>query len=262
MSLNKTSIEYMTHSWNPISMLCTPLSEGCAHCWHRAMAARLAKNPLLSFSVRAAYSGQSPPLLNNSRLSDPITYKPPSIIGVQFMGDLFHPSIQDKWIDNIFCTMAIASHHWFIVLTKYPHRMLDYLSTTWPNPLPNVIGMVSVELQKYSHRIDKLMSAPLALRGVSLGPLLDYVDISTYVHALDWVILEDESGPGRRPCDLDFARTIRDLCHNACTPFFFKQWHINNIRISMPALDGCQYGQYPHQLYETIRLNREKQHAK
>lgn len=38
--MNKTSIEYLTHSWNPIAMRCTPVSEGCAHCWHLRMADR------------------------------------------------------------------------------------------------------------------------------------------------------------------------------------------------------------------------------
>ena len=30
--MNKTKIEYLTHTWSPIAMRCTPVSEGCAKC--------------------------------------------------------------------------------------------------------------------------------------------------------------------------------------------------------------------------------------
>lgn len=42
--MSKTRIEYLTHTWSPIAMRCTPVSEGCAHCWHLKMCDRLAGN--------------------------------------------------------------------------------------------------------------------------------------------------------------------------------------------------------------------------
>lgn len=41
---------------------------------------------------------------------------------------------------------------------------------------------------------------------------------------LDWVIIGGESGQGARPMHPDWARSIRDQCHAAGVPFFFKQW--------------------------------------
>lgn len=41
---------------------------------------------------------------------------------------------------------------------------------------------------------------------------------------LDWVIVGGESGPGARPMDTDWARSLRDQCQAAGVPFFFKQW--------------------------------------
>jgi hypothetical protein len=41
--------------------------------------------------------------------------------------------------------------------------------------------------------------------------------------ALDWVIVGGESGPGARPMDLDWARSLRDQCKAAGVPMFFKQ---------------------------------------
>src|SRR6185312_17385933 len=41
---------------------------------------------------------------------------------------------------------------------------------------------------------------------------------------IDWVIVGGESGPGARPMHPDWARSLRDQCHAAGVPFFFKQW--------------------------------------
>jgi len=41
---------------------------------------------------------------------------------------------------------------------------------------------------------------------------------------IDWVIVGGESGPHARPMHPDWARSLRDQCHAAGVPFFFKQW--------------------------------------
>jgi len=41
---------------------------------------------------------------------------------------------------------------------------------------------------------------------------------------LDWVICGGESGPGARPMNPEWARSLRDQCQAASVPFFFKQW--------------------------------------
>lgn len=41
---------------------------------------------------------------------------------------------------------------------------------------------------------------------------------------LDWVVAGGESGKGARPMHPDWARSLRDQCAAAGTPFFFKQW--------------------------------------
>jgi protein gp37 len=41
---------------------------------------------------------------------------------------------------------------------------------------------------------------------------------------LDWLIVGGESGPGARPINLTWARSLRDQCQAAGVPFFFKQW--------------------------------------
>jgi len=41
---------------------------------------------------------------------------------------------------------------------------------------------------------------------------------------IDWVIAGGESGPGARPMQPDWARSLRDQCSTAGVSFFFKQW--------------------------------------
>jgi protein gp37 len=41
---------------------------------------------------------------------------------------------------------------------------------------------------------------------------------------IDWVICGGESGPNARPMHPDWARSLRDQCAAAGTPFSFKQW--------------------------------------
>ena len=52
-------------------------------------------------------------------------------------------------------------------------------------------------------------------------PLLGYFAAYTGV---DWVICGGETGPGARPMHPEWARSLRDQCQAAGTPFFFKQW--------------------------------------
>ena len=40
---------------------------------------------------------------------------------------------------------------------------------------------------------------------------------------LHWIIVGGESGPGARPCDLSWIRSIRDQCRTMSVPCFVKQ---------------------------------------
>jgi hypothetical protein len=40
---------------------------------------------------------------------------------------------------------------------------------------------------------------------------------------IDWVIIGGESGPGRRPCEVEWFRSIAEQCRAAGVPVFVKQ---------------------------------------
>jgi protein gp37 len=86
--MNKTGIEYLDWTWNPTSG-CSKISSGCKHCWAEKMAFRL--------KGRAGYPRKDPffPTFHKDRLKEPLNVRKPSVIGVSFMGDLFHAGKND-----------------------------------------------------------------------------------------------------------------------------------------------------------------------
>jgi len=128
-------------------------------------------------------------------------------------------------------------------------------------PLPNVWLGVSVENQQWADiRIPALLETPAAVRFLSCEPLLGPVDLWGPIEGhrgrprltywldgrpgwgpdqttdtglvyqeletgprIGWVIVGGESGPGARPMDIEWARTLRDQCAHSGVPFLFKQ---------------------------------------
>jgi len=115
---------------------------------------------------------------------------------------------------------------------------VDGAGSTWP--LANVWLGVSVENQAAAdERIPDLLATPAALRFLSCEPLLGPVNVcavpdtktrpadfharNTPLGDIDWVIAGCESGPGARPAQVDWYRSLRDQCAAAGVPFFLKQ---------------------------------------
>ena len=119
-------------------------------------------------------------------------------------------------------------------------------------PLPNVMLGTSCEDQAAADaRIPHLLRCPAAVRFLSLEPLLEPIDLDKsnitvtpgffgsclrWHHrgrcheqegvaypTIDLVIVGAESGPGARPMDLAWARSVRDQCRAAGVALFFKQ---------------------------------------
>ena len=256
--MQRTKIQYLTHTWNPISMKCTPVSDGCKNCWHLRMAKRL--NGMVSFheDVQMAYNGGDP-VLRTDELSAPIKLRKSARIGVQFMGDPFHQSIPFEWIAAVYGVMAATPQHQYFVLTKRPERSIDWyrwadnhydgmntidklfspavaakMTRIWikqnlsngPWPLPNVIFGVSVENQKTAdERIPLLLKIPAAKRWIIYEPVLDKIKLwwECDPNKIDFVVAGSETGPGARPCNPDWLRSVRDQCSAAGVPFFLKQ---------------------------------------
>lgn len=101
-------------------------------------------------------------------------------------------------------------------------------------PLKNLwLGVSAERQQEWDERVEILGRTPAALRFVSVEPMLGPIDCGNAFDdppdgseygPIDWIICGGESGPGARPMHPDWARSLRDQCQAAKTPFFFKQW--------------------------------------
>jgi protein gp37 len=251
-----TRIERAYATWNPVTG-CTPVSPGCDNCYAYRIARRLA----------GRYGYPEAPhhfdvTVHENRLDKPFHWRKPRRVFVASMGDLFHEDVPETHIRKVWATMALASWHTFLVLTKRPQRMRyemqvlrDLASAEqWTiaelaKPLPNVLLGVTVENGDYTWRIDKLLQIPAAGYFVSLEPLLSAVDLRhincdnvveidalTGDHGvyrpyagrsdrkLSLVVAGGESGPGARPTHPQWMRDVRDQCVESGTPFHFKGW--------------------------------------
>ena len=277
--MNKTNIEYLDFTWNPIAMRCTPVSDGCKNCWAIKMCNRLSGNPKISDERRRAYAGRKKPVLLDYELQAPLKCKKPAVIGVQFMGDLFHEDVKNEFIDRVMDIIAQAKQHTFIILTKRPQEIERYdkwinirLELPYWEPFPNLwVGVTAENQQTADERIPILLQIPAAVRFVSLEPLLGPVDLAgddgghhffpfeneqgTITPGISWCVAGCESGPGRRLAKIEWFRDIKDQCVSAGVPFFLKQMEFYRGHwkgkvagrkvFKMPLLDGQVWGQMP-----------------
>jgi protein gp37 len=180
------------------------------------------------------------------------------VVFLDSMSDVFHARVDADFHGQLFATMALTPQHSYQVLTKRPGRMRDLLAeggrvrsammdSLWrlrrhstsmpawnirwlfertdegcPWPLPNVWLGTSIESDEYAWRADNLRETPAAVRFLSLEPLLGSLP-SLDLDGIDWVITGGESGPGARPMDPHWARTIRDQCQAKGVAFLHKQ---------------------------------------
>lgn len=75
---------------------------------------------------------------------------------------------------------------------------------------------------------------------------------------IDWIIVGSESGPGARPMELDWVRSIRAQCIEAGTPLWYKQNVVNGKRINMPELDGVVHDEMPEVAVASRRIAPEQ----
>ncbi|HZL38300.1 MAG TPA: phage Gp37/Gp68 family protein [Tepidisphaeraceae bacterium] len=230
-----TSIEWTEATWNPVTG-CTMLSPGCAHCYAERMAKRLQamgqRNYVNGFRLT----------LQPHMLDTPLRWKKPRTIFVNSMSDLFHRDVPTDYIQQVFAVMNKAHWHTYQVLTKRADRLveldssLDWQSHVWMG--------VSVEHQKYIHRIDDLRKTRAKVKFLSLEPLLGPL-ANLDLRGIDWAIVGGESGPGARPIERAWVTDIKDQCLRAGVAFFFKQWGGFQKKRAGRELDGRTWDEMP-----------------
>jgi protein gp37 len=231
---------------------CTKVSRGCDHCYAAVVAETKTRDAYLRrLPIKDTEANRADPFAPrfwDDRLEQPLRWKEPRRIFVNSMSDVFHAHFSLELIQRVFTVMNAASHHQFQILTKRPERALrlaEHLSWT-----DNIWMGTSIEDMDVARRVDALRKIPAAVRFVSAEPLLGPVD-QLELTGIHWVIGGGESGIGARPCKLEWARGLRDLCIRSGVAFFWKQWGGRTPKAGGRELDGRVWDDYPLPLADT-----------
>src|SRR5271155_5489717 len=109
--MGKTSIEWTDASWNPI-VGCTEVSPGCANCYAARLAATRLKHVAEYIDLAEIKNGR--PQWKGEvgfcpeRLTEPLRWKKPRRVFVCDMADIFHESVTDDQLKQIFGIIAIS----------------------------------------------------------------------------------------------------------------------------------------------------------
>jgi protein gp37 len=262
---DQSAIEWTDATWNPVTG-CSKVSPGCAHCYAETFANR----GLGRFRGSRDFEDVQ---CHEDALDIPRHWKRPRRIFVNSMSDLFHEAVPDDFLHRVYHAMEHARWHTFQVLTKRADRMRDYLDWRYGEgriPSRHIWHGVSVENQHWADvRVPLLLQTRSAVRFISAEPLLGLVNFDGlwgYPGSAEseqlarwpihWVIVGGESGPGARPFNLAWARSIVQQCQAAGVACFMKQLGADPVQRLMYGPATFEADQPIH--YEPIRLSSRK----
>lgn len=153
------------------------------------------------------------------------------------MSDFFHPGA-DQWRDEAWRVISECRNLDWLVLTKRADRIEECLPKDWGAGYPNVWLGVTAGCNASLHRVRTLLSIPAAIRFISAEPLLERLDLRSYLSGIDWVITGCERARKgkRRVMDLEWVRDIDSQCRAAEVAHFFKQYYADESGV--PREDG------------------------
>lgn len=232
-----SAIEWTQTTWNPVTG-CTKISPGCKHCYAQRLARRL------HAMGNRRYRNEFQPTLHADLLAAPRKWRAPRVVFVNSMSDLFHQQVPAAFIQSVFRTMNRCPQHTFQILTKRSGRLKALAGKLrWT---PNIWMGVSIENADMYQRIHDLRATPAAVRFLSCEPLLAPVE-RLPLQGIHWVIVGGESGPGARPMQPVWVRSIKAQCRKAGAAFFFKQWGGVRKHKTGRLLNGRTWDEMPPQ---------------
>lgn len=211
----------------PIVTGCTQEKAGCKNCW----AARLASGRLKhhrrykGLAVDGKWTGEI--RFHGDLLHQPLHWRKPRCVFVCSTGDFFHRKVSYSFRSRAMWRMRITQQHRYIILTKRPEIAAEFLhgAPYWPL-LSNAWFYFSASTQAdLDEGLPQLLKCPASVRGLSLEPLLEPLELD--LEGIDHVIVGGESGPGARPFDALWLSAIQIQCKKAAVPLYVKQFGAN-----------------------------------
>lgn len=141
-------MKYWDKAWSLVEG-CTPVSEACDHCWLAGIEHRFGVKKskgiegTISDGTASGYQTKIPSSLTDGRgafngtvrirpdrLNIPLKSRKPTVFAV--WSDLFHKKVPSDFITHVMVNIKASRQHAFIILTKRPKYMADYLGKYWP----------------------------------------------------------------------------------------------------------------------------------
>jgi len=243
--MKNSKIEWTHHTFNPW-WGCTKVSDACTHCYAEAFAKRTGHDIWGPNKPRRFFG--------EKHWTEPLSWDAAAKSADQrhrifcasmadVFEDYFGPSADQlqEARSALWTLIERTPHLDWLLLTKRPENFLKMVPGRWVREFPgNVWAMTTVENQEQAEvRIPELLKIPARVRGLSMEPLLEQVDLSEWLwdqnlrirginqkpnYNVHWVIAGGESGPRSRPTDPDAFLALRDQCLESNVSFFFKQW--------------------------------------
>jgi protein gp37 len=191
MTMNKTSIEFVDFSWNPI----TGCKNGCDYCWAKKFNDRYFKTDFTIPVFHPERLDEKIPKLPKERnyIAKAISPDKPVIFTVD-MGDIFSKGVETKWRGNVFDYIREHQEANFLLLTKRPE---GYLCGS--RPYNTFIG-TSLDFAHNHKRLESIkeMGLDSYRTFINIEPIMsrmDQVDFS----GIDFVIVGALTGRKYRP---------------------------------------------------------------
>jgi protein gp37 len=187
---------------------CTPVSEGCVHCWSEADTRRWHKDFTPRFDEKQlARFGKGKPRI------------------ISIWNDLFHEAVTHEQIWRTFYEMNLHKQNIYLILTKRAERLAEFkeemLMQSYIFDLPNIwLGVTAENQARWDERVPLLLEANPAHPWVMCEPLLEHVlgDVSE----LHWIVAGAETGSGKRPVSLDIRAYLKKMATCKGIPFWGK----------------------------------------
>ncbi|HXG59175.1 MAG TPA: phage Gp37/Gp68 family protein [Thermoanaerobaculia bacterium] len=267
-----TSITWCHHTFNGW-IGCAKVSPGCANCYAEAlMDKRYGRvewgkgNPRV---VTSEANWRQPLRWNHRAILDGVRRR----VFTASLADVFDAEAPEDAQVRLFDLIEECAALDWLVLTKRPENALAFAAE---RPLPDNVWIgVSVENQAAAdERIPILLQIPATVRFLSVEPLLGPVDVAqalTYnrdpetsgapllarMPGIDWVIVGGESGPGARPCEVEWVRSIVAQCRAASVPVFVKQLGANVRDRNDRGWEGEEPDHWPEEIVADDRVEHD-----
>lgn len=237
--------------WNPWRG-CKRYSDGCLHCYiHKGDAKR---NVNTSEIVQTKDFTKPVERLKNGN------YKMKSgLVYLCFSSD-FLIEEADDWRSACWKMIKERQDCTFLFLTKRIERFSKCIPDDWGKGYDNVVVCCTIENQKHAEtRLKIFKELPIQHKCITAQPLLEKIDIETYLDGIELVVVGGESDSHARVLMYDWVLDIREQCIRKHVNFEFRQCGTYTVKdgkmYTIPTRYLCKQARLAHIDYQVGKKN-------